>query len=102
MAFGLHYTVFASANETGKGPALSMASRSVGGTSEQTAVMDSTAGNRPRSVRVCVDTNCWVTWGENPTALTDGTDGVPMGIDTSTVEYFDIPANHKIAVIQRT
>jgi hypothetical protein len=101
MAFGLHYATFYSANETGKGPVLSQGVVAIGGTATPSATVDPNGGNQPRSVRICVDTNCWVTWGLTPIAANDGSDGVPMGTDVSTVEYFDIPANHKISVIER-
>ena len=52
-----------------------------------------------RIVRMYADADCFVTWGETPTALTDGTDGRPLGSDNA--EYFDVEAGHKIAVIQR-
>ncbi len=103
MAFGLHFAVFASARATGNGPVLNENVRSIGGSSQATGVMDASAGNRARRVRVAVDTNCWVTWGApGIAALTNGTEGRPMGTDISTVEYFDIQADHVIAVIART
>lgn len=98
----LQFTSFWSANETGKGPVLNENVVTIAGTSAQSGVMDPNGGNKPRSVRVAVDAKCWVTWGADPTALNDGTDGRMMGSDVSTVEYFDIPADHKIAVIERT
>lgn len=102
MAFGLHYAVFATSHETGKGPVLNENVVAVTAGALESDVMDVNAGNKSRSVRITADTNCWVHWGENPTALSDGTAGRPMGPDISTDEYFDILANWKISVIQRT
>jgi hypothetical protein len=56
-------------------------------------------GNKKRTVRLFTDADCFVTWGEDPTALTDGSEGRPMGAENP--EYFSIQAGHKIAVIQR-
>lgn len=97
----LQYTVFWGASETGKGPVLNEGIVTIAGTSDQSGVIDSGGGNQSRSVRIAVDSNCWVTWGDDPTALNDGSEGRMMGTDVSTVEYFDIPAGHKIAVISR-
>jgi len=56
--------------------------------------------NRERNrIRLLTDTNCFVTWGEDPTATNDGLNGRPMGSENP--EYFDIEAGYKIAVIQR-
>lgn len=60
-----------------------------------------TAGNNTawRRVRLFTDTDCFVTWGADPTA-TDGTDALPLGAENP--EVFTIESGQKIAVIQRT
>ena len=99
----LQYTVFETAGATADGPVLNENVITIGGSSDQspTVIDPNTAANRTRRVRITVDANCWVTWGADPTALTDGTDGRMMGTDVSTAEYFSIPAGLKISVIQR-
>lgn len=95
----LFFAVFADAKETAKGPVLQEGTVTISGTSAQSAVI--TGSNRAiRRVRLFADTNCFVTWGENPTAKTDGTDGRPMGSENP--EFWDIESGYKIAVIQRT
>ena len=73
----------------------------IGGTSTATTnVLDSSLGNRALYVRLFADTDCFATWNENPTALNDGTDGMPM--ESGQPEYKWIRADYKIAVIERT
>lgn len=50
-------------------------------------------------VRILADVDCFVTWGEDPTATIDGTSGRPIGANNP--EYFSIKQGHKIAVIER-
>lgn len=73
----------------------------IGGTSAQGAVITTGTGqSRHRCrVRLFADTKCFVTWGADPTALNDGTDGRPMGVENP--EYVDIEAGDRIAVIER-
>ena len=52
-----------------------------------------------RIVRLYADADCFVTWGSSPTALTDGTEGRPMGADNP--EYWNMPVGTIIAVINR-
>jgi len=60
-----------------------------------------TQGNNKvmRRVRLYSDVDCFVTWGTDPTALTDGTGGRPLGADNP--EVFGIESDQKIAVIER-
>ena len=98
----LQYTVFFAANETGKGPVLNENVITIGGASAQSpTVVDPNAStpNQSRCVCITADANCWVTWGLNPTALDTGLGGRMIGAENP--HYFDIPANHKIAVITR-
>jgi len=96
----LQFTVWDTASSVANGPVKNEGTITIGGTSAAGAVIDATGGNKGRRVRVFADTACWVTWGENPTAVNDGSEGRAMGAENP--EYFDIPANLKIAVIQRT
>lgn len=50
-------------------------------------------------VRIFSDADCFVTWGENPTATIDGTSGRPIGANNP--EYFSIKNGHRLAVIER-
>ena len=52
-----------------------------------------------RTVRLYADADCFVTWGEDPTATIDGTSGRAVGADNP--EYWHIPVGYIIAVIQR-
>lgn len=68
---------------------------------QSNAISTANAASRVRRrVRLYPDADCFVTWGENPTVLTDGTEGRPLGAEQR--EYFDIESGHKIAVIERT
>ena len=96
----LFLTVWAGSESVAAGPVLNEQPVSIGGASVQSGVMDPGGGNRSRTVRVMADTNCFVTWGSNPTAVSDGTEGRPMGAENP--EYFFIKADEKIAVIERT
>jgi len=71
----------------------------IAGTPNASAVI-SGSGNKRRRVRVFADTNCFVTWGENPTAANDGSDGMPMGSENP--EYIDVQSGHKLSVISRS
>lgn len=53
-----------------------------------------------RRVRLFTDIDCFVTWGEDPTATNDGLSGRPMGAENP--EVFTIESGKKIAVIERT
>jgi hypothetical protein len=98
----LQYTVFFSATETGKGPVLNENVIAIGGASAQSSTVvdpSATPNNQSRCVRIACDANAWVIWGADPTALDTGVGGRMIG--SGNPEYFDIPANHRIAVIAR-
>jgi hypothetical protein len=96
----LYYAVWDTAAEVANGPVKAEGKVAIGGTSTQSAaVVDPAGGNRSRRVRLFADGPCFVTWGENPTAVSDGTDGRPVGAENP--EYVEILANHLIAVIER-
>lgn len=98
----LQYTTWWSAAEVANGPVMHENVITIGVASATSpTVVDPTGRNETRRVRISVDADCWVTWGLNPTASTDGTGGRMMGPTVSACEYFDIPSNESIAVIQR-
>jgi len=70
----LYFCVFEGAAEVATGDPIQEGVVTVQGSSTQSAVITGT-GKKRRRVRVFTDTNCFVTWGENPTALNDGTEG---------------------------
>ena len=94
----LFFTVWRTAEEVALGDPLQESTIDIAATTTQGVVI--TGDNRQRNrVRVMADANCFVTWGEDPTATDDGLSGRPMGSENP--EYFDIEAGHKIAVITR-
>lgn len=96
----LYFTVWDTAAEVANGPVKNEGAIAIAGTSAQSsAVVDATGGNRSRRVRLFAEAACFVTWGDNPTAVSDGTDGRAIGAENP--EYVEILANQKIAVIQR-
>ncbi len=70
------------------------------GTSAQTVALTSHSNEVLRQVRVFSDTDCFVTWGSDPTATNDGTSGRPLGAENP--EVFGISSGAKLAVIART
>ncbi len=93
-------TVWRSSESVAAGPVLNEEKVAIGGASAQSGVMNSAGGNKSLTVRVMCDSNAYVTWGSNPTAVADGTEGRAMGSENP--EYFFIKADEKIAVIERT
>lgn len=87
--------VWSDAKEVALGEVLQSMTVNIGGASAQSAAVTGTA-RRHRRVRFFADADCYVTWGDNPTA--DST-GLPLGAENP--EYFDIEAGQKIAVIER-
>ena len=69
------------------------------GSLKSAQITEPSNGKGMRRVRLFADADCFVTWGVDPTALTDGTAGRPLGADNP--EAFDIPTGDKIAVIQK-
>ena len=95
----LFISVFGDATQTLVGEPVQEMTVAVGVGSLQSSVL--TAGNNKvwRRVRLFTDTDCFVTWGSDPTALADGTAGRPMGAENP--EVFTIESGSKIAVIAR-
>lgn len=94
----LQITVFEAATETLKGPVLQEELIAITGSSVQSNPIVG-SDRRPRSVRFSADGDCWVNWGDDVTALNDGTGGRMLGADNP--EIFTIDAGHVIAVIER-
>ncbi len=95
----LFFAVFSGAAEVAAGDPIQEAVVDIGAASAQSSAITG-SGRKPLRVRIFADSNCFTTWGENPTALADGTDGRPM--EAGSAEYWDIEAGHQIAVIERT
>ena len=98
----LFITVFEGANATALGDPIQEEKVAIGAGSLKSAVITATgasATNVRRVVRLYAIADCFVTWGADPTAVTDGTDGRAIGADSP--EYFDIQAGHFVAVITR-
>jgi len=93
----LQLAVWDTAASTATGPVLQEEVVTISATSAQSSVITGT--NIYRTVRIYADTDCFVTWGSNPTALTDGTEGRMIGANNP--EYFQIVSGDKIAVIER-
>lgn len=94
----LFYTVFEGAAEVALGEVLQEGAVTIGAGSLTSAAITG-SGRKRRRVRIMCDSNAFVTWGESPTALNDGTEGRPMSAEVA--EYFDIESGFQIAVIER-
>lgn len=94
----LYIGVWDNANEVLFGAPIQEVAVTVSGTSAQSATI-SGSNKEMRRCRLMADTDCFVTWGDNPTALNDGTEGRPL--DAENTEIFGIQAGQKIAVIER-
>ncbi len=95
----LFFTVFSGAAEVAAGDPIQEDKVDIAVGSTQSVAITGTGRKRHR-VRIFADTNCFATWGLNPTALDDGTEG--RALEAGSAEYFDIEAGHKIATIART
>jgi len=97
MAF-LGVTVWRDANEVALGQPLQEFPVTIAAASTTSSVAIVGSGRQRNRVRLAAQADCYVTWGESPTALQDGTDGrwMPRGM----VEFHDIEADHYIAVIE--
>lgn len=101
MAIGLQISVFENAQEVLFGSPIQEEVVVIGaGSLQSNAVSGSTSAPVPiRRVRLFADADCFVTWGDNPIALTTGAGGRALGAENP--EIFGIPAGQKIAVINR-
>jgi len=94
----LQLTVFADATQVALGPVLQEEIVTYTSSSVQSNVI--TGSGLTRLVRFYSDADCFVHWGSNPTALTNGTAGRYVGANNP--EYFSLSAGEKVAVIERT
>lgn len=94
----LQLTVFSNATSTAVGDVLQEEIIAVSGTSAQSNAI--TGSGNYRVVRMYADVDCFITWGSNPTALSNGTGGRFVGANNP--EYFRLQAGEKVAVIERT
>ena len=88
-------TVWDSAREVALGDPVQYAEAVIGG-----ANSNPIAGSlkKRKRCRIYANANCWVNWGENPTA-TGATDSLPVASDNP--EYLDIEAGHIVTAITR-
>lgn len=92
----LSVTVFNSASEVALGDPIEVLTVAIGGSSAATSAI-TTSGTMPRvRVRLFAQSDCYIAWGENPTASSSTT---PLGSENP--EFFDVARGHKIAVITR-
>ena len=96
----LFISVFADATQTLLGVPVQEMTVAVGAGSLQSGVLTAGNNNVMRRVRLFTDTDCFVTWGADPTAVGDGSAGMPMGAENP--EVVGIETGQKIAVIERT
>ncbi len=89
--------VFASAKEVLFEVPIQFESMTVDGTSRQSGEI---SGSRQeiRHCRIFSDTDCFILWGTDPTAV-DFSDSLPIGAENP--EVIGVRAGDKIAVIQR-
>ena len=99
----LYYTVFDGASITAVGDPIEYGSVNISAlaqTSSPLATYDASGRyNRAYVVRVFAASDCFVTWGEDPT-ITGGSDGIALA--AGVAEYFSIRDGYRIAVIERT
>ena len=95
----LYITVFQDSGSTAHGDPLQELVIAVGGASVQSVALNAADGKPRRTVRCFTDTDCFVTWGSDPTATNDGLAGIAVG--TENPEYFLIKAGDKLATISR-
>ena len=95
----LFIAVWGGASLTLVGEPLQEITVSIGASSTQSSAISGPATPKQRQVRLYADADCFVHWADNPTALTDGTAGRPLGADNP--EVFNIDSGKLIAVIER-
>jgi hypothetical protein len=95
----LFITVFGDASQTLVGEPAQEMTVTIGAGSLQSAAISAGNNKAWKRVRLFADADCFVTWGANPTAVGDGSAGLPMGAENP--EVFTIESGQKIAVITR-
>lgn len=95
----LFIAVWGDATQTLVGEPIQEMTIAVAGASAQSSAVSGPVKPAWRRVRLFTDTDCFVTWGDDPTAVGDGSAGRPMGAENP--EVFTIQSGQKIAVIER-
>ena len=95
----LFITVWGDATQTLLGEPIQEEAVTISGTSAQSSAILGGVNKAMRRVRLYTDTDCFVTWGTDPTALTNGTAGRALGADNP--EVFGVESGQRIAVIER-
>jgi hypothetical protein len=93
----LYVTVWEVATEVALGDPLQSFQVDIAATTTQSIETIVGSDRRKRRIRVFPSADCFVEWGENPTATS--TASRPMGSENP--EYFEIESGYKIAVIER-
>ena len=94
----LFLTVFRDADRVLLDEPIQETTVTIAGASAQSAAI-SGSNKEIRSVRLFADADCFVKWGDNPTALADGTAGMPIGAENP--EVVGVKAGQLVAVIER-
>ena len=94
----LFISVFADANTTTLDKPIQEMVVTVGAGSLKSSAITGT-GKFVRRVRLFTDTDCFVAWGSDPTAVGDGTAGMPLGAENP--EFVGVRTGDFIAVIER-
>lgn len=92
----LTITVWGDASQTLIGEPLQEMTVAIGAGPLASGVITGGVNKAMRRVRLFADADCYVTWGENPTAAAGN---IPMGAENP--EVFGIQSGHKISVIER-
>jgi hypothetical protein len=95
----LFIAVWGDASQTLIGKPIQEITVAIGGTSAQSDAIVQGNNKAMRQIRIFSDTDCFVTWGDNPVAKNDGSDGRPMGAENPGT--FGIESGWRIAVIER-
>ena len=83
MANTLFYCVFSGAGEVALGDPVEEGTIDVSGGENKSSVIssDTNVPNKRMRVRFFADDDMFVTWGDDPTAKNDGTEGRPLGAE---------------------
>ena len=96
----LFLSVFDAASNALVAPASEFLTITVGGASAQSSVLTGPTKPVQKLVRMFTDTDCFVHWGADPTATSNGSSGMPLGAENPEVVTVD--TGQKFACIERT
>lgn len=92
--------IWEDAKEVAVGLVVQQETLTISGVSQQTPAIIGTGGiPRHYRARLHAEANCFVQSGDDPTALNDYTQGMPLGAENP--EYVDIQTGRRFAVIER-